>query len=243
MTNIFRLTLGVCLFGGLATISQAAFVVGDVINIDLQPPEDADGGGKIVFAVGNDGPLSQAGTATWNNFGDWSGVTAGQLLDAGGADSGLTLDVTANGGWYSNTYSSATPNSAVSDYMQWQGDGPDVLPFTISAVPAGSYELYVMTGVSQFSVGKTMTVSITGESDQNNIWDGGLPSDSGWVSGANYVKFDLTLDNPGSISGSITGTDTDVAVLNGLQLVSIPEPSSAALLGLGALALAMRRRK
>jgi len=67
-----------------------------------------------------------------------------------------------------------------------------------------------------------------------------------FVEGENYVQFDNIVANT---SGEITftvGQNVDgIAIFNGLEIqsVAVPEPSSSALLGLGCLALILRRRK
>ena len=63
----------------------------------------------------------------------------------------------------------------------------------------------------------------------------------------NYVLFEnVSLD---TLEIKVTGGHLDtsnngtIANINGIQIVQVPEPSSAALLGLGGLALILRRRK
>ena len=221
--------LAACFFGGLTTISQASLVAGDVINIDLQPPDGAGGGGNVIHAAGDDGPYSQAGTPVWNVFSSWAGGSDLPLVDDGGEDDGVTLTVTANGGWFSPNYTSDSPNSALFDYFQ--ENVADEMPFSIANLPAGDYELYVMAGTSQWTEGQTTVVSVTGQEDQLVTWTGvsGLPSGTGWASGVNYVKFDISLSSPGEIAG-IINSSTDTSFLSGLQLrmvssAALPEPT------------------
>ena len=232
-------TVVACLFGSLATISQAALVAGDVINIDLQSPNSAS-----VDGVGDEGPHSQSGTATWNVISGWGSPGApSALVDASGQDDGLTFSVTANGGWFSPTYTSVSPDSAIFDYFQ--ENAAAAIPFSIANVPAGDYELYVIAGVSQWSEGSSTVVSVTGEADQNIAWTGvgDLPSGAGWADGVNYVKFDISLADTGTIDGLITG-GTDTSTLSGLQLVAaIPEPTTFSLLGLFGGVLLLRRQR
>lgn len=199
--------------GGLVSWSQADLVAGDVINIDFQSPNPAS-----VDAGGNDGPFSQTGTPTWNVIFGWGSDGAPtNLLDAGGEDDGLTFSVTANGGWFSPTYTSVSPDSAIFDYFQENVE--DSMPFSFENVPAGDYELYVMAGTNQWTEGSTTVVSVTGQEDQNITWTGAsdLPSEASWTAGVNYVKFDLNLTSDGTIEGIING-DTDTTFLHGMQL-------------------------
>ena len=208
--------------GGLVLVSQADLVGGDVINIDFQSPNAAS-----VDAAGGDGPFSQAGTPTWNIVFGWgSDGTPINLFDTGGEDDGITLSVTANGGWFSPTYTSESPDSAIFDYFQENVE--DSMPFSFDNVPAGDYELYVMAGTSQWSEGATTVVSVTGQEDQNITWTGAsdLPSGAGWTAGVNYVKFDISLDSSGSIEGIING-DTDTTFLHGMQLRMASGPGAS----------------
>ena len=79
-------------------------------------------------------------------------------------------------------------------------------------------------------------------------------NNTSFVAGRNYVLFQSIVASPsGNISivadafdgldGTPGGTGDTRLHINGLQIVSIPEPTSAALLGLGAFALILRRRK
>jgi hypothetical protein len=211
LTTLFSVALVV----GSAATSHAALISGDLINIDLQSPNAAS-----VTSAGDDGPYAQAGTPIWNIGSSWIAITDETLLDAGGEDDGLTLSVGSNGAWHSDTYTSASPDSTAFDYFQENAE--DAMPFSIANVPAGTYELYVIAGISQWSEGQTTVVSVTGEADQNIDWTGiaDLPSGTGWASGVNYVKFDVTLASLGTIDGIINGS-TDTSFLHGLQLYAV----------------------
>jgi hypothetical protein len=211
LTTLFSVALVI----GSAATSHAALISGDVINIDLQSPNAAS-----VDAAGDDGPYAQAGTPIWNIGSSWSAITDEPLLDAGGQDDGLTLSVGSNGAWHSDTYTSASPDSTVFDYFQENATA--AMPFSIDNVPEGTYELYVIAGISQWSEVQTTVVSVTGETDQYIDWTGSadLPSGTGWASGVNYVKFDVTLASLGTIDGIINGS-TDTSFLNGLQLRAV----------------------
>ena len=70
---------------------------------------------------------------------------------------------------------------------------------------------------------------------------------SPFTAGSNYVLFQsIVADSSGNISivaDALDGVAPTRLHINGLQIVSVPETSSAALLGLGAFALIFRRRK
>ena len=70
---------------------------------------------------------------------------------------------------------------------------------------------------------------------------------STWVLGANYALFENIVANGSGVitmtSHSDNSIPNDVRIgLNGFQLVSVPEPSTALLAGFGLLGLVRRRR-
>ena len=222
-----------------ASSASAALIVGDVINIDLQ-----ENGNGINATSNTDGPYqTQPATPTWNVFDRDDGQSNLVLLDHTGQDDGLTLTSSFDNNWRSSNYSSynTSPNLVVYDY--WN-DGAGT--FSINNVPTGTYELYVVAGISQYSDDLFSTVTVGGVSKVSSVrndilGDDGvshLPSESGWVEGENYAKFTVVLSTPGSISGSVTGK----IFLNGMQLVVVPEPATMSLLALGGIAM-LRRRK
>jgi hypothetical protein len=96
----------------------------------------------------------------------------------------------------------------------------------------------------------TFVINSLGMSDGvGNVFSGGglgEDTNSADVAGnTNYARFNgLTPDGSGNITFDFNlGGDLD-APINGFQLIeTVPEPSTTALLGLGGLALILRRRK
>ena len=136
---------------------------------------------------------------------------------------------------------------------------------SVLGLSLGTYEVYVSSGIIGATSGAvTVNVgatSLTGsladgsklnlsnfatsnKVQQNNSAVGGLVTDS-WVENVNYVKFsvNLTSSNPSLL---IYNSVDQTKAFNFIQIVQIPEPSTYALLGIGAVILTVsvwRRRR
>jgi len=235
----------------VAAEASAAFVLGDVINIDLNSPNNAT---THTGAAAYDDPDTGA-AAYWNGF---TGNPSSQgLYDADGVGDGLTgitLTTTAQNHWRSGTY--GTGNNLLYDYLFRQpGSGPNVTA-TLNNVPAGDYKLYVYC-FSQYTENSSTPVTVNGDL-KTLILDGDGNSGTadatfGYSQGVTYEVFDVTLASPGSIQTVVStatylGGGNRDAILNGMQLQSVPEPSTFLLSALGLLGLLgftrrMRRTK
>jgi MYXO-CTERM domain-containing protein len=112
--------------------------------------------------------------------------------------------------------------------------------------------------------GQNSLFTVNGNSAQTG-WDGTVGGDGALAEGVEYVKFTVVADGAGEIeflwSNVVQGTGGNVttdsapstavsgtqasryAALNGIQLVSVPEPSTALLGALGLCGLLGRRRR
>jgi hypothetical protein len=112
---------------------------------------------------------------------------------------------------------------------------------------------------SFFAITDGLGGSVIGDGEQTG-WDGTNGGDGALAEGIEYVKLIATANGSGEIffiwqnviAGVNVATDaatdggggsSDLAALNGIQIVSVPEPSTAFLGGLGLLGLALRRRR
>lgn len=112
--------------------------------------------------------------------------------------------------------------------------------------PSKIYDLYVIAGNAEgFAPGNVYggiyTVSAgTGGSAGAT---GGTQADVGWVNGQNYVRLGGVLPDPAGVVQieATPNSNSPNYSIAGIQVVAIPEPSSAILFGLGAACLLFRR--
>lgn len=122
--------------------------------------------------------------------------------------------------------------------------------FTINGLDNGTlYDLYIASArIGGTTVGDWTTANTNATASSLIIDNTGNESNgSTWVSGVNYVYFHNVQPIGGSITmtehvnNTINGADGRVG-FNGFQLISVPEPTTAMLAGVGLLALLRRRR-
>ena len=111
----------------------------------------------------------------------------------------------------------------------------------ISGLTAGGkYDLYLYSQAGGYnSGGTTFTFGTTKTAVNNAVGDGAF------TPGVNYVEFVLTANGSGDIIGSYGYYGGGTSMLNGLQIqaVAAPEPSTYALVALGAGMLMLRLRR
>ena len=99
------------------------------------------------------------------------------------------------------------------------------------------------------AAGAFTTTNVSGNGTSQSLDNGNTGTGPGtFTAGSNYVLFQsIVADGSGNISivadALDAGANSTRLHVNGLQIVAIPETSSVALLGLGAFALILRRRK
>ncbi|BDS05460.1 hypothetical protein NT6N_05000 [Oceaniferula spumae] len=152
-----------------------------------------------------------------------------------------------------NTGTALFNNDMMDSYVELGLDTGGTISFTnLNASVGAVYDVYVYmnrnfgnTGTKSVTVGGT-TKFIQGEDDTGPFSEANYATqaaaDANPTEGGNYILFSgVSTDNLDIVFGHVGPNGR--AGINGVQIVGVPEPSSAALLGLGGLALIMRRRK
>ena len=230
-TTLTKTTLPFAAVALLAATSQAA-----VVNVDIQGTQF---GGSVTAYTGAsaNGPI--ASDNTWNYFN--VGTTNGQSLSAGG------LTFTFGSGWLGSFADAAKANNLQGDRVFASTGVTGTM--TISGLDiTKNYNLALISG-SNDAGGFGTDFTIIGEGTKtataasiSGTGNGALT----FVEGDSHVLFSGISGGTGSITFSVTDSSVGAnGVLSGLQIesVTVPEPSTTALLGLGGLALIFRRRK
>lgn len=183
------------------------------------------------------------------------------LIDSTGLDSGVNL--TSSGAFYANFANVSSPNQgATGDAGLMQGflnlNSNETVSLTgLSTWAPNGYRVIIAFDIGGQS--RTYGPSATDGTLSQIFWTNDSSTDSdtdndgtiSWlpttaptsgaaVPDANYATFGTFSGDTLTLSGdAIVGR----AVISGFQIVAVPEPSSTVLLGLGGLALILRRRK
>ena len=214
-------------------------------------------------SVENIGPLSTS-TANFNNTNNPTGGpanthtgtlaagTLGALVDdAGAAVAGSTVTWSSSNAWFSGAGTASNEARLNVGYLD---DGGGGISITMTNVPYAQYSVYVLLASDQGTTYTARDVDVNGGGAGPNVlaygYLGSDAANTGWTEATDTVRGNyilvsgqtastLTINgqtrdgvNRGSIAGFIIEDTTPV-----------PEPSSTALLGLGGLALILRRRK
>lgn len=211
-------------------VSHAAVVAGDIINGNFGIAGNTTPSGAAVIGSAGD---------FWNNAfrtaGGSGGVSAtGLLLTDGTTNSGVGFSI-SNGAGNGSIYSTANPDVFEGDIFI-----TTATPFiTISGLAGATIDLYIYAASgSATGQGSTFTFGSTALSTTDTA---GV--ETGYTNGVNYVKFSgLVADSSGNISGTWMRRVATYGVINGFQIMVVPEPSTVLLGALGLLALMRRRR-
>lgn len=173
--------------------------------------------------------LSQSGT---NINISTTSITTGTLSTGGASDTFYQLDGAGEKWEYQN-------NNGV-------GEGWD---FNVTGLAAGTYELDIYA--SKWNAEAELTATVGADSDTGAWTTGNIGGNRATDKGLFTVTFDVTsssdlleIDYLITENGASSSSD-NVAIyqMTLTPLTQIPEPSSAALLGLGGLALVARRKR
>ncbi|MGJ8673459.1 PEP-CTERM sorting domain-containing protein [Rubritalea sp.] len=227
-----KLTLASIAMAGLAGTSSAA-----VVTLDLTANEATAGSAGL-------------GQTFWDNFDLGGGLTADITITGVSGSAGAALDTIAAGYGVSST---------ASNEGNRMGPG-ETITFTFSDFSAPLASLEFIGFVSEnnsgaWNIGATSSNNAVADTMLINgtSYAAGTFASAPTVTGMNFSSavngfVAQTLTSSVAANGSNAfeiGMSTGTARLAGLQFeaVAVPEPSSTALLGLGGLALILRRRK
>lgn len=210
--------------------------------------------GGVVFNASNDdsslvwNTAAPSGTSamSWNLTNMGTGVltnttvTKSNLVSSTGEASSVSITVSAVSG---DGYSDQTPKDGIwTGYLTTtaaNGSGPTI---TLEGFSAGQeVNLVLYTGNARWSGanGGDFTFGGTTKSYSESVASSSMPL----TEGVTYVRFDgLLADSNGEIAGSFGAVSGQSAILAGMQIEVVPEPSAAALGSLALLALLRRRR-
>jgi hypothetical protein len=206
-----------------------------------------------------------AAGSTWNAVATTGPTT---LEDSSGDNSaGVTIGMTPTAG-HAVKFGIAIETEGDQIFQSWMKDDGNNAAYSttfggLSTAAGTTYDLVVYsgwywgpegvhtsqsagTGLAGTFVINSLQMRSAGEG--NVFAGGGLGEDSNSADAAgntNYARFNgLTPDGSGNITFDFNLAGDLDAPINGFQLIeTVPEPSTTALLGLGGLALVLRRRK
>ncbi|MCF7731603.1 MAG: PEP-CTERM sorting domain-containing protein [Akkermansiaceae bacterium] len=206
----------------------------------------------------SDNFIGAAPENTANSF--WNSVTTANptampLADSTETASTATLTLTGSIGFTDGGWAAVTGPEI---FSQWSKSSDNATPFGMEIGGLGSsntYDLIVYSdwywkGDATLPVTQTVGSGLAGTIILDQISSGadgvvpGLVEDTDPAANSsiegNWLRITgLTPDGSGNLAFIMGGTN---AAFNGFQLIQVPEPSAAALLGLGGLALLRRRR-
>lgn len=226
----------------LLPLLPVALSAATVVNVDFSRDETGPLGGNADVLFNATAAAPDSGTI-WNEY-DISLTGAGSTIPVGYQVDDLvdslgvatTVDLELTSGWYRAFNSALTGNNLQREWIF--ANNPSVGVATLKGLnPATTYDLYLIAATRDtlFTIGNTTKLATAGVNA--NI--------AGWADGVEYVVFQsLTPDSNGQLVFNLAGNTGETAgELAGLQLVAVPEPSTA-LLVLGALAgFVLRRRR
>lgn len=186
--------------------------------------------------------MSPTATAFGVAVGDWNNLAG----NSGGptnvtADNGDTASVTYSSGgtWTIGGTPTAGDDEVYHGYLDDGGTGASVTISGLSAIVQGSYSVQVIMGSDSTNGFDSITIGAATQTATASAPGWGATGSIGSTTFTGLTGDSVTIapNNPGDAltRGSVAGV-----IVN---FTPVPEPSTTALLGLGGLALILRRRK
>ncbi len=230
----FIWTLALALGGSLLLVSGAHAQVG--FNIDLDDPFGSPQEGAGAPSSGFGAAAGQAGS--WNNV-VATGPPPMQLRDLSGQLTNVLLsgpEGGSAGGWdfLGNT----------GDYALLLNDGRTTFhdTWTFTNVPSGFYDIYTYAVFPDGHLTFRNSVTVSGSITQNPQYvTGPMPGDQ-FILGKTHSIHEIDVISE-TFSITVDGDGSNAAVVNGFQIVPVPEPGTYVGLSAAILAMGFRRRR
>ncbi|MCA9305676.1 MAG: PEP-CTERM sorting domain-containing protein [Phycisphaerales bacterium] len=215
-----RLALGAAVVALAGTAASAS----SLINIDFGTQFGTPGAGHGAAA---------AQPGIWNAITATTGSVP--LNDIAGAPSGASIALPAGNFAFSfNNAGTSGDFEALLDDGLDLGAAPATDTFVVTGLAAGNYQVYVYA----WAPDSTTFITSTSVNGSPGATSGGAFGGN-YAAGITHNVFNVTL-SAGQPLNIMTTTISGFATLNGIQIV--PSPGAMALLGMGGLAAARRRR-
>lgn len=219
-------------------IASTGLINASTINVAFH-----NGGATVgAFDTAVDGTVVSTGangTDTWNNIQNNGGVglsfSLTSLLFEDGTTSGVSL---AGNSGFSGFSGSDFSNDDVVLLDGFYGFG-GTESLTFGGLTGDFSNGYSVTIFGDSSANDGRVMGFTIGSETQSITDNAT-FDGTFTEGLDFVTFDNISGETFTITGNATGFRSSIS---GIVVTAVPEPSSAALLGLGGLTLLLRRRK